>query len=288
MNDIANYRFCSGLKDAWEKVHGVKKAIWGSVALFVLISAGGISILSWTLMINGRLFLPHFVEIVRGHYEVLLVNVTLKGSLIYIGVALAYYLAVICFEMFMLLPMRFGALLISLRRSVDKCVSPLFVFKFFHWHYIKKFIWLEVLLAIMVGIPGLLSIFAFCIHYLYPTSLAIKITGITLSVLFGALTIYLAVGYLFSGQIIIDRDTSAWQALEISRKAVTKRWFSVFFTSIWLFVTMFIGTIPLMIGLIWAIPYTFNVVAVLYRDMIGVAGKDPVTSKELMCARAKA
>lgn len=287
MNDLANYRFCSALKEAWEKVHGVKGSIWGAFALFILISTGGISILSWALMAGGHLFLPHFVEIVRGHYEVLLVNATFKGSLKYIIVGLVYYLAVISFEMFVLLPMRFGALLIPLRRSVDKCVSPLFIFKFIHWHYIKRFIWLEVLLMIMVVIPGTLSIFAFCLHSLFPASLAIKITSITLGTLFAVLTLYLVVAYLFAGQIIIDRDATAWQSLKISRKAITKRWFSVFFTLIWTVIVLFIGTLLFVIGLIWAIPYIFNIVSVLYRDMVGVEGKDPVTSKETMCARAR-
>lgn len=287
MNDIANYRLCSGLKEAWEKVHGVKSATWGAVALFVLICAGGISILSWTLMISMHLFLPNFIEIFRGHYELLIVNMTLKGSIKYIGAALLYYLAVICFEMFMLLPMRFGALLIALRRSVDKYVSPLFVFKFFHWHYIKKFIWLEVLLMIMVGIPGILSITAFCIHSLFPNSMMIKVTALILGILFAALTLYLAVAYLFSGQIIIDRDMTAWRAMEMSRKAVSKKWFCIFFSLIWLNIVFFIGTALFLIGLIWAVPYIFNVVAIFYRDMIGIEGKDPVTSREMMCSRAK-
>ena len=287
MNDISNYQFCSALKEAWEKVHGVKKATWGAAALFTLLCAGGISIFSWIVMVSGHLLIPHFIEIIQGRYELLLVNVTLNGSIGIAIIALCYYITVICFEMLVLLPMRFGALLISLRRSVDKRVSSLFIFKFFHWHYISRFIWLEVLLMLLVVIPGILSILAFSIHCLYPASLAVKIIGATLGTLFGTLTLYLIVAYVFSGQIIIDRDVTAWQSLQISRKAINKRWFSVFFTLIWLGIVMFISTALFLIGLIWTIPYIFNVVAILYRDMIGIAGKDPVTSKELMYERAK-
>lgn len=288
MNDIANYRFCEGLKEAWEKVHGIKKAIWGASALFILICTGGISTLSWIAIAYEHLFIPRFVEIIQGHYELLLVNVTVKGFIKFAIIALSYYLAAICFEMFVLLPMRFGALLIPLRRSVDKCVSPLFIFKFFHWHYIIKFIWLELLISILIGIPGMLSILAFSIHCFYPVNVAIKIAGVVVGTLFAVLALYLAVAYLFSGQIIVDRDATAWQSLEMSRKAISKRWFSVFFTLIWLGIVMFIGAALFIIGLIWAIPYIFNVVSILYRDMIGIEGKDPVTSQELMCARAKA
>ena len=288
MNDIKNYRFCGGLKEAWEKVHGVKKAIWGATALFKPLCAGGISILSWIVMAGGHLFIPRFIEIMQGHYELLLVNLTLKGSVVIALVALCYYIAVICFEMFVLLPMRFGALLISLRRSVDKSVSPLFIFKFFHWHYIIRFIWLEFLLMLIIGIPGVLSILAFSVPCFYPASLAIKIAGIIVGTLFAALTLYLSVAYLFAGQIIIDRDTTAWQSLKISRKAINKRWFGVFFSLIWIGFVMFVSVSLFLIGLIWTIPYIFNVVAILYRDMVGIEGKDPVTSIEKMNERAKA
>lgn len=285
MNDLTNYPFCSSLKEAWKKVHGVKKAIWGATALFILICAGGSSILSWILMTGEHLFMPHFVGITHRNFEILLVNMAFNDSFKFTGVALLYYVAVISFEIFILLPMRFGVLLIPIRRAIDKHVSPLFIFKFFHWHYIMKFIWLECLLMLIVGIPGTLAVLTYCLKSLYPMSMAIQITGIILCVLFSALTLYLAIAYLFAGQIIIDRDVTAWQAMKISRKTVTKRWFGVFFTLIWLGVTLFVSAALLMIGLIWTVPYVFNVVGVLYRDMVGIEGKDPATQFELNCCK---
>nr|MDA3868631.1 hypothetical protein [Gammaproteobacteria bacterium] len=61
-----------------------------------------------------------------------------------------------------------------------------------------------------------------------------------------------------------------WQALETSRKAITRRWFSVFALFIILSIIVFISAIPLGLGLIWTMPLMIIAFGVLYRNMFGV------------------
>jgi hypothetical protein len=83
--------------------------------------------------------------------------------------------------------------------------------------------------------------------------------------------IYLAVGYCMTMSLIVDRDFTPWQALEASRKAVTKRWFQFFGLFFLVGVLVVVSMLPLGIGLIWTAPWSVNVIGVAYRRTFGVA-----------------
>ncbi|MFV8780878.1 hypothetical protein ACNKU7_00515 [Microbulbifer sp. SA54] len=90
--------------------------------------------------------------------------------------------------------------------------------------------------------------------------------GLVLLVLPG---IYLAIGYLMMTPLIVDKNMGPWQALETSRKAVTKHWFAIFGFGIVVFLVYLAGFLALLIGLIWAIPLMSIAYGVLYRNMFG-------------------
>lgn len=83
--------------------------------------------------------------------------------------------------------------------------------------------------------------------------------------------IYLAVGYCMSLPLIADRNLRPWQAMETSRKAVTKRWFQYFGLFIAVGLLVLASAIPLGIGLVWTAPWAMNVIGVVYRRTFGVA-----------------
>src|SRR3989338_5958597 len=154
------------LKEAWHKLKGMKTVFWSGFLLFALIAIGGFSVLGFVALIGHVISAPHVLWLLASNPSVLLeTSFALPIGLI---VCLTfYYLAQGLFEMFALLPMRMGLRLIPLRRAVDKSIHPLFVFKFFTWHYIGRFIWLQVLVALMVGVPGVLGLILFCIPSAY-------------------------------------------------------------------------------------------------------------------------
>lgn len=82
--------------------------------------------------------------------------------------------------------------------------------------------------------------------------------------------IYLSFAYVLAIPLIVDRDMGPWEALETSRKAITKHWLSVFLFFIVLTIIMLISMLPLMIGMIWSVPLMAIAMAVLYREVFGI------------------
>jgi len=69
--------------------------------------------------------------------------------------------------------------------------------------------------------------------------------------------IYLSIAYIFTLPLIADKEMDIWEAMELSRKAVTKHWFKVFGLFLLLSLIMALGVLALGIGLIWAVPLLF-------------------------------
>ncbi len=91
--------------------------------------------------------------------------------------------------------------------------------------------------------------------------------GLVLIILPG---IYLAIAYSMTMPLIADRHLSPWQAIETSRKAVTKHWFQYFGLLFVVGLLVFVSAIPLGIGVIWTAPWAINVIGVVYRRTFGV------------------
>ena len=70
--------------------------------------------------------------------------------------------------------------------------------------------------------------------------------------------------------LMVDKDMGVWEAMEASRKAVTKHWFKIFFLYFLLGLLLMVATIPFLIGLIWVLPLAAILHGVLYKYMFGV------------------
>lgn len=140
-----------------------------------------------------------------------------------------------------LYPILAGIILMGIHRSVDADINATSVFG----HY-GKIIPLTLLTIVM----SLLTML-----------------GFILLVLPG---IYLAVAYMMAMALMIDRDMGVWEAMETSRKAISKHWFKVFFLYLLLWLLMIVASIPLLIGLIWVLPLASIMHGVMYKYMFGV------------------
>ena len=69
--------------------------------------------------------------------------------------------------------------------------------------------------------------------------------------------IYLAVAYSFAPYLIVEKNMGVWEALETSRKAITAYWWRYFGLMLILLLLCIVGTVPILIGLIWALPIMF-------------------------------
>lgn len=83
--------------------------------------------------------------------------------------------------------------------------------------------------------------------------------------------IYLAIAYIMTMPLIVDRRLPPWQAMETSRRALSKHWFKFFGLMILMGLIILVSAIPLGIGLVWTAPWSVNVFGVAYRRTFGVA-----------------
>lgn len=80
--------------------------------------------------------------------------------------------------------------------------------------------------------------------------------------------IYLSIAYIFTLPLIADKGMDVWDAMELSRKVVTKHWFKIFGLFFILSLLMTLGVLTLGIGLIWAVPLLFVTLFGLLYPMV--------------------
>lgn len=91
--------------------------------------------------------------------------------------------------------------------------------------------------------------------------------GLILLVLPG---IYLAVSYMLSLPLLLDKNVDFWPAMETSRKLVGKKWWSFLLFGIVLALINFGGLLLLGVGLLVTIPWSYCAVAAAYEDIVGL------------------
>lgn len=79
--------------------------------------------------------------------------------------------------------------------------------------------------------------------------------------------VYLSVGWMFAGLLVIDRGLEFWDAMETSRKVVGRNWFKVFLFAIVLGFVIIAGVLLLLVGLFVAFPLACGAIAIAYETM---------------------
>ncbi|GIT97401.1 DUF975 family protein [Sulfurovum sp. TSL1] len=127
-----------------------------------------------------------------------------------------------------LMPLIVGVIMLAIRYSRGERLAFQSIFHYYH-------------------LTGRLSLAALFIYIM-------TVIGFVLLIIPG---IYLSVAYIFTLPLIADKGMDIWEAMETSRKAVTKHWFKVFGLFLLLSIIMTLGALALGIGLIWAVPLLF-------------------------------
>ncbi len=138
-------------------------------------------------------------------------------------------------------PVTAGLCMLCVRLAMDEPAPAGFIFGFFN---------------------KLLPLFLTCL-LMY----VLLIVGFLLLVLPG---IYLSIAYMMAIPLVVEKNLSPWQALEMSRKAVSKRWFAMFGFYFLMMLLAIVATIPLGIGWIWFLPMSMISYGIIYRNMFGV------------------
>ena len=129
-------------------------------------------------------------------------------------------------------------------------------------------------ISMALGVPAGAALILKYYDRILPLTLTMILYGLMVMLGFVLLVlpgIYLSVAYLLAIPLVVDKGLSPWQALEASRKAITHRWFSVFGFLLLMGLISIIGTLCLLIGLIWIIPLYMIAMGILYRNIFGVS-----------------
>lgn len=81
--------------------------------------------------------------------------------------------------------------------------------------------------------------------------------------------IYLGVAWMFASLLVIDKKLDFWDAMEVSRKVVTKHWFLVFLVSLVGSLLAASGIIACCIGILFTMPLYFLMITHAYEDIFG-------------------
>jgi len=117
-----------------------------------------------------------------------------------------------------------------------------------------------------LDIPSVLNYFP----YLFPILLSYVAMTIMLFIGFLLLIlpgIYLAISYSFTYALIVDKGLGVWEAMELSRKTVTKQWLKFFGLALLAGLMIFVSALPLGVGLIWSIPTIYISYGLLYHHL---------------------
>ncbi len=143
--------------------------------------------------------------------------------------------------MLIIMPIEIGFFIIGIRRAAGESSEASSIMSYFSKMLPLFFTYLLMLVMIMVGL------------------LLLVLPGI-----------YLMFAYYLALPLVIEKNMSPWQALETSRKTITHRWFTFFFFAIIVSIIVLASMIPLLIGLIWAMPMILIAYGIIYRNMFGI------------------
>lgn len=90
---------------------------------------------------------------------------------------------------------------------------------------------------------------------------------VPLAIVLALPAIYLSVAWMFAAILVVDRGLEFWDAMELSRKVVSKCWFRVLFTLLLAALIAGLGIIGLGIGIIFTMPVMGATVAVAYETL---------------------
>ena len=120
-------------------------------------------------------------------------------------------------------------------------------------------------------IPNVLQCSFEGFNYFGNLVLASLIMGIFIAIgtfLFIIPGIYLAVAYSFTILIILFLEFEFWDAMEASRKIITKNWFMVFALILVLAILNAVGALLFFVGLLFTIPFTYCVIYFAFKDRL--------------------
>jgi uncharacterized membrane protein len=158
-----------------------------------------------------------------------------------------------------LMPLLTGIMMMAIKHSREEkdALEVKSIFDYYHLAGKLSFASLLIYLLTMF-IPVMIMLFpGVLLHSIGAGEGAVPI--LMLIALFVVLFVimYLSIAYIFTLPLIADKALGIWEAMELSRKTVAKRWGKVALVVTILSLAAVVGVLTFGIGLIWAVPFFF-------------------------------
>ena len=160
-----------------------------------------------------------------------------------------------------LFPFLGGMFIVAARRLKNKETDFSYFFKGFEY-----FIPLATQGIIIHAIVGGLLFGAYWISISYAS-----FEYALLSMLLLSAAIYFAVAYLFCYMLLIDRKMGPWEAMEASRRIISRRWLAFLGIAAIMLALEVVGALLLIVGLIPATALSLCILTVAYDDVMGIS-----------------
>ncbi len=117
-----------------------------------------------------------------------------------------------------------------------------------------------------IQITSIFDYFSFLLPIIlaYLATTALIAFGFVLLIIPG---VYLAISYTFVYPLVVEKGLGTWEAMELSRKTITKQWFKFFGLALTTGVILVLSVIPLGVGLIWSVPMIYISYGLLYSHI---------------------
>jgi len=139
-----------------------------------------------------------------------------------------------------ILPVFIGIHILGMRHAEQKSTSATSIFGYFNRVPTLFLCYFMMMLLVMLGV------------------LLLIIPGI-----------YLIFAYMFAMALVVEKNMSAWSALETSRKALTRVWFRFLGLFLLIGIINLLGVFTLFIAWIWTIPWSVLTMSMVYTKLFG-------------------
>lgn len=237
-NNIArpyDFSISEVFKEAWQRVSGSKKTFWGAVGYIVILN-GFLAFIIWLLQTTlyfDKNSLP--IQLISD-----------------IGIAIID------------VPM-VGAWLLGVRRAVNLPIKANSIFQAFHyfWRIIGMIVLLNLAFMLIFTIGIFLDVFL--LHFMRdPFDLII------IGILGSIVVLFFSSAFMFAPVLIMEKNLGIFAALKASLYAFNQHWLKIIVMNMLMFIVFSISALPLFIGIIWSVPWSFILYGVLYRTIFGV------------------
>lgn len=227
---------------AWDKMYGSKGSIWAAGIIALLIA-----ILCEIIYLSIHFILP------------------VLSPIIYL---ITYFITILLFD---------GIFYIALCHVLSLPISYGMMFTVFNSPLIYRLIWLYILTVLILMIPAFIMIIGQVGFFAWSAPLTALICSLIFLVgLISFFFFYYRISLALP--IVLDKQQTAGHAIKLSWQATRSNVLRLLAICIISSLILFVSMIPFGIGLIWTIPFMYNLYAVIYKRLSqNISFEEPAT-----------